>query len=207
MSFKNRANEWDNDKRINRAKILSNKIFDLVENGKNLTVMEYGCATGLLSFNLKDNFKKITLIDNEIEMIKIVQKKIKDNNIDNIFPLNIDLISENYTEEKFDVIYTSLTLHHILNTKDIIKKFYELLNKNGILIIIDLDKEDGTFHINSPSFKGHNGFEHSYINNIMNELGFKDIKIESFYKDTKIIKEKIIPYSLFYAIGKKLNKN
>lgn len=203
MSFGNRAKYWDTQKREQRAKILSNKIIELVGEQKNASVMDYGCATGLLSFYLKDNFKKITLLDNELEMIKIIENKIKESNTSNLFPYNIDLTIKDFKNEKFDIIYTALTLHHILNTKKIIKKFYNLLNENGYLIIIDLDKEDGTFHINSPNFKGYNGFEHSYIQKIMKEVGFKNIKSQTFYKDEKVFKEKIIPYSLFYTIGVK----
>ena len=201
MSFKNRAKEWDTEKRIKRAKIISDKILELVSNNKDKSIMEYGCATGLIGFNLKEKFKKLTLIDNELEMINIIKNKISTYKTTNIYPIKLDLTTEKYNKEKFDIIYTSLTLHHILNTKNIIKKFHDLLNENGILIIIDLDKEDGNFHINSPNFEGHNGFEHSYIENTMKEVGFKNIKSQIFYEDIKIFKENVIPYSLFYTIG------
>jgi len=165
MDFKGRAKKWDNDAMIKRAEVVAEKISELIGNQKENSAMEYGCATGLISFNLVDKFKNITLMDSEEEMINVVKEKIDEYQTTNVVPINIDLENEIYTEEKFDIIYTSMTLHHILDTENIIKIFYNLLNKNGILCVVDLDKEDGSFHINEKDFNGHNGFEHNYIEN------------------------------------------
>lgn len=203
MSFGNRAKDWDNDARIERFKKVAEKINEIIGNQKYNSIMEYGCATGLIGLNLCNKFKKITLMDSEREMIEIVTEKVRKDDKNNIFPIQIDLINEWYKEEKFDFIYTCLTLHHILDTEKIIKTFYNLLNENGALCIIDLDKEDGSFHINHKDFNGHNGFEHRYIEVIFESAGFSSIKLDTFYNGEKIYKEKKIPYSLFYAVGYK----
>lgn len=201
MSFESRAKEWDNNSRIERSKVVADKINEIIGNEEYNSVMEYGCATGLISFNLCDKFKKITLMDSEKEMINIVKQKVEKYRNENIFPIQIDLMKELYKQEKFDLIYTSLTLHHIIDTEKIIKIFYNLLNKNGMLCIIDLDKEDGSFHINQKDFRGHNGFEHRYMENIFESVGFSNIESDTFYNGEKIYKEKTIPYSLFYTVG------
>lgn len=203
MSFEGRAKAWDNDSRIERSKMVAKKINEVVGNEKYNSIMEYGCATGLISFNLCDKFKKVTLMDSEKEMIKRVKEKLEKYKKNNVFPIQIDLMDEAYKEENFDLIYTSLTFHHILDTEKIIKIFYELLNENGMLCIIDLDKEDGSFHINQKDFNGHNGFEHRYMENIFENVGFSSIKSDTFYRGEKIYKEKTIPYSLFYTVGYK----
>lgn len=203
MSFESRAKDWDNDSRIKRSKIVAEKINEIIGNEKYNSIMEYGCATGLISLNLCDKFKKVTLMDSEKEMIKIVKEKLYKCEKNNVFPIQIDLMNESYKEEKFDLIYTSLTIHHIQNTEKIIKIFYNLLNENGMLCIIDLDKEDGSFHINQKDFNGHNGFEHRYMENIFESVGFSNIDSDTFYNGEKIYKEKTIPYSLFYTVGYK----
>lgn len=134
MSFESRAKEWDNNSRIERSKVVADKINEIIGNEEYNSVMEYGCATGLISFNLCDKFKKITLMDSEKEMINIVKQKVEKYRNENIFPVQIDLMNELYKQEKFDLIYTSLTLHHILDTEKIIKIFYNLLNKNGMCV-------------------------------------------------------------------------
>lgn len=201
MSFGSRAKDWDNDARIERSKKVAEKINEIIGNEKYNSIMEYGCATGIIGLNLCDRFKKVTLMDSEKEMIKIVKEKVRKDDKNNIFPIQIDLMDKAYKGEKFDLIYTSLTLHHILDTERIIKIFYDLLNENGALCIIDLDKEDGSFHINHKHFNGYNGFEHRYIENIFESAGFSNIKSDTFYNAQKIYKEKIIPYSLFYTVG------
>lgn len=203
MSFESRAKDWDTDLRIKRSKIVAEKINEIIGNEKYNSIMEYGCATGLISLNLCDRFEKVTLMDSEEEMIKIVKEKLNKCKKNNVLPIQIDLVNEAYKEDKFDLIYTSLTLHNILDTKKIIRIFYNLLNENGMLCIIDLDKEDGSFHINQKDFNGHNGFEHSYMENIFESVGFSNIKSETFYNGEKIYKEKAIPYSLFYTVGYK----
>lgn len=201
MSFKGRAKHWDNESRIKRSKMVAEKISEIIRNEKYNSIMEYGCATGLIGLNLCDKFKKVTLMDSETEMIEIVKEKVNKYEKNNIFPIQIDLMNELYKEEKFDFIYTCLTLHHILDTEKIIKVFYDLLNENGMLYIIDLDKEDGSFHINQKDFNGHNGFEQKYMENIFQSVGFLSINSATFYNGEKIYKENIIPYSLFYTVG------
>ena len=165
--------------------------------------MEYGCATGLISFNLVDKFRKLTLMDSEEEMINVIKEKIEAFETSNVFPIKIDLINETYTGEKFDIIYTSMALHHIIDTEKIVKIFYNLLNENGILCVVELDKEDGSFHINEKDFNGHNGFEHEVMEKALKNAGFSNIKSETFFNGQKVYQEKIIPYSMFYTIGKK----
>jgi len=203
MGFKGRAQNWDSDSRIKRAEVVAEKINEIVGDKKDISVMEYGCATGLISFNLCDKFRKLTLMDSEEEMLDVVKEKIETYQTSNIFPVLIDLTQESYTQEKFDLIFTSMTLHHILDIENIIKIFYDLLNENGILCIIDLDKEDGSFHINEKNFKGHNGFEHREIEDTLKSVGFSNIKSETFFQGQKVYEEKKISYSMFYAVGQK----
>ena len=202
MDFKGRAKTWDNENMIERAKVVANKIDELIGKREESLTMEFGCATGLISFNLVDNFKTLTLIDSEEEMIDVVKEKIEYYETKNVNAVNIDLTKE-AIDEKFDVIYTSMTLHHIANIEKIIKVFYDLLNDNGVLCVIELDKEDGSFHMNEKNFDGHNGFEHSEMENAFKNAGFKDISSSTFFNGKKIYKEHIIPYSMFYSIGKK----
>ena len=204
MDFKGRAKKWDSESMIKRSEAVAQEIDNILNNSyKNASAMEYGCATGLISFNFINKFKKITLMDSEDEMLDVVREKIRYYKTKNIFPINIDLTKEEYNDEKFDIIYTSMTLHHIKDTKDIVNKFYNLLNENGILCVMELDKEDGRFHMNEIDFDGHNGFEHDEMEDAFEKAGFNNIRSETFYQDKKIYKDIVIPYSMFYTIGKK----
>ena len=111
-----------------------------------------------------------------------------------------------YSGDKFDLIYNSMVLHHIIDTKKIIKTFYNLLNDDGVLCIVDLDKEDGSFHSNIPKYDGHNGFDQDYITDVFKNVGFVNIKIETFYYGKKQNLDKTVPYSLFCILGEKITQ-
>lgn len=201
--FDDYAKTWDTDKRINRAKIIANEISNLIDADKNYSAMEFGCGTGLVSFNLYDKFKKITLIDSSKEMINVLNSKIRKYKVDNMIACYLDISDENSLDMKFDVIYNSMVLHHIHDIEAIISKFYELLNDDGYLYIVDLDEEDGSFHKEYPDFNGHNGFNKEKLRNILNTAGFNEVESNTFFYDEKIIEDQKINYSLFLMKARK----
>ena len=100
-------------------------------------------------------------------------------------PINIDLAKELRPSESFNLIYTSLSFHHIIDTQKILTTFRQLLNPSGYLCIADFDEEDGSFH--GEGFSGHNGFNRDNLTKMLEESGF--IKIHSHICH-EIIKEK-----------------
>lgn len=192
MSFDLKAKTWDTEERIVRAEEISKEIIKDLDLPKESKVMEFGCGTGLISFNYKDAFDDITLIDSSQGMIDIVKEKIDQLQTRNIRAFCMDFTKGERPIEKFDFIYNSMVLHHIPDTKSIVFDFYKRLNKKGILSIVDLDTEDGSFH-SSEDFQGHKGFSQEELTNLLIETGFEIIESRSFYKIEKHGKE----YTLF----------
>ena len=149
------------DKRINRAKIIADEISNSVGFNENNSAMEFGCGTGLVSFNLYDKFRSIALFDSSKGMIDLLNSKIAKYEVTNMVPYHLDISNQISLDMKFDVIYNSMVLHHIHEIEAIIKNFYQMLNIDGYLYIVDLDEEDGSFHKNYLDFDGHNGFNYS----------------------------------------------
>lgn len=203
MDFNIEAITWDNEKRANRAKVIAEKIGDVIETKKLCNALEFGCGTGLISFNLKDKFEHITLVDTSKGMIETLNSKIKNNNIKNMFAYEMDINNEQALLKKQDIIYTSMAFHHILDTETTLKNLYKLLNEEGVLCIVDLDEEDGSFHKKEKDFIGHNGFNQKDLADLLKKVGFKDVNWGICYNDDKIIDEAKINYSLFLMIGKK----
>ncbi|ADL50074.1 class I SAM-dependent DNA methyltransferase [Clostridium cellulovorans] len=203
MSFDQRAKTWDNDRRIKLAKIIATEIGNSLATNKELSAMEFGCGTGLISFNLYDKFKKITLIDSSKGMIDVLNAKIDEYKVSNMESLHLDITDENSLDIKFDVIYTSMVLHHIENTSSIINTFYKLLNEDGYLCIVDLDEEDGSFHKGHDDFHGHNGFNQEKLKDILIDAGFKAVESKTFYHGEKIVEDEKIDYSLFLMKSRK----
>jgi ubiquinone/menaquinone biosynthesis C-methylase UbiE len=203
LSFDEYARTWDVDQRIRRAKIIADHIVYSLDMKQNQTAMEFGCGTGLISFNLYDRFSHITMIDNSEGMIEILTDKINKFQISNMEAKRLDLLEDRSFHQNFDVIYHSMVLHHIKNTSIILQRFYELLNEDGYLCIVDLDEEDGSFHKEYPDFDGHNGFNQENLRELLRQEGFQEISSETFYHDQKIIDGKAVNYSLFIMIARK----
>lgn len=191
------AKSWDNDSRIGRANRISEKIINSIPNLENMIGVEYGCGTGLISFNLKEYLKDIYLVDNSKGMLDIAKEKINDNNIDNMIIVKGDLLESKLNIRKCNIIYTSMALHHIVDTDLIIKEFYKLLEKNGYLCIIDLYKEDGSFH--GKDYAGHNGFDINKLSNDLFTNNFKNIIVEQIDIIVKNGKE----YPTFFMMAQK----
>ena len=201
MNFDDRAEKWDSELRIKRAEHISNEIIKAIDLTKECTAMEFGCGTGLVSFNLVSKFKNITLIDTSYGMIEKLNSKIKQQNIKNMTALRIDINDNSDGLDKYDVIYTSMAMHHIADTGKTIEKLYDLLNENGCLCIIDLNQEDGSFHSDDKSFNGHNGFNQCELSKQLEKAGFKGIHSETIYNGIKKIEQREIEYSLFLMYG------
>ncbi len=177
--FDLRARTWDNDKmHIDRSAAIAEGIEKRISLQLSMKALEYGAGTGILSFMLKDKLAEITLMDNSQEMIKVCQEKCEYHQTSHIFPLVFDLEHQNF-DQKFDLIYTQMVMHHVDDTTAMISKFYNLLNPDGFLAIADLFTEDGSFH--GPGAKVHLGFDPEEMSQTLIEAGFKNAGYETCF--------------------------
>lgn len=206
--FDKQAKEWDQDpKKTERAITIAKEMTDFIQPDKTMNAFEFGCGTGLLSYQLKDFFKTITLTDTSEGMIKVLQEKITNENIKNFKPLLVDLLEDDFVinHNEYDVIYTLMTLHHIDDINKIAKIFNAMLKTGGYLCIADLVQEDGSFHTNVPDFNGHNGFDRAELSAVLLSHGFKTAYYKIPLEIEKEIDKKIKKYPLFLMICKKIN--
>jgi len=203
--FDKQAKEWDsNPDKVKRAKAFAKEINKFIQPNKTLNALEFGCGTGLLSFELKNDFKTITLTDTSEGMIDVLKEKIEINNIKNFKPVLIDVLQECKKITDIDVIFTLMTLHHIDDLDNAFKVFYSLLNKNGYLCIADLVEEDGSFHKDVPNFDGHNGFNKIKLSKKLADYGFKIEYYSTPHVIEKPSKSDPKKYPLFLMIARKI---
>ncbi len=200
--FDDKAATWDDDPvRVQRAEeiagFLANKI-DLTKIG---TVMEYGSGTGLLSFALKDKLPEVVLMDESAEMTRVARAKCAAMQVGHFKPLQYDLLKQPLPELRFDLIYILLTLHHIADTKAIMAKFHQLLNPGGFLVIIDLDKEDGSFH--EGEFPGHHGFDRQVLADTIKAVGLQPVSYDICYELERETAGGVKKFPLFMQVAQK----
>lgn len=204
VNFNELALTWDKEpRRVERAKVVADEIIKSILGLGRMNGLEYGCGTGLLSFCLQPYLKHITLGDNSQGMLDVLTQKIENSKINNMTPLMLDLSQgQNVVDEKFDIIYTLMALHHISDIDKVIDSFSNMLNLAGYICIADLDEEDGSFH--GDGFNGHNGFNRNELTEKLMKYSFNEISWKICYENTRKFENGTErKYPMFLLIGQK----
>ena len=199
--FNERAKDWDSDPmKVERARVVAEAIRNALPLTSEMTALEYGCGTGLLSFALQADLGQITLADTSQGMLDVLNERISAAGVTNMRPLMLDLATDPLPAERYHLTYSLMTLHHIHDTEDILKKFYALLKPAGYLCIADLDKENGSFHTDRTT-KVHKGFDRPTLQKQVEAAGFGDVHFSTAYEIKKKIDdaERIFPVFLLTA--------
>src|ERR1035437_8778978 len=112
--FDQKAKNWDDDPvRVSRARAVADAIRKHVPLTPDMSAMEYGCGTGLLSFELRGDIGPITMADSSDGMLLVLRDKIAALGAVNMNPVKLDLAVDRVPDDRFDLVYTLMTLHHI----------------------------------------------------------------------------------------------
>ena len=200
-NFDERAKDWDSDpKKVERARVVADAIRKAIQLSTGMNALEYGCGTGLLSFALQSDLGQITLADSSQGMLDVLSEKINEAGVTNMRPVRLDLTNDPLPDERYQLTYSLLTLHHVHDAKSIIPKFHALLEPNGYLLVADLDKEDGSFHTDGTT-DVHKGFERAELKKWVEDAGFGNVMFSTAFEIRKNIdnKEKVFPVFLMSA--------
>jgi ubiquinone/menaquinone biosynthesis C-methylase UbiE len=182
--FDSKARQWD-DNPVFRER--GQKIADAVRRAvplhRRMSALDYGCGTGLLSFPLRDALGSILLADSSTGMLEVVAEKIAAQGVTNMTPVKLDLLADPTPAQRFDLVVTSMTLHHVPDTDHILSVFHDLLQPGGHLCIADLDKEDGSFH--GIEIDVHHGFDRAELEARARKAGFTDVRFQTVFSIAK----------------------
>lgn len=182
--FDSKARQWDENPVFQeRGLKIAQAIQQAVLLHPQMNALDYGCGTGLLSFPLKDELGTILLADSSSGMLDVVTEKIAAQGVTNMTSMKLDLLVDPAPAQTFDLIATSMTLHHVPDTDHILRVFHDLLNPGGYLCIADLDQEDGSFH--GPEVNVHHGFDQADLTRRTAQAGFTDIQFQTVFTITK----------------------
>ncbi len=194
--FKNRASEWDRaTRKTDGAKKIADAIFKSLEIDSNMEVLDFGTGTGLLGFEMAKKVKQVYGVDISKAMLEKLQAK-------NTPELNIQTYCQDIVKEplkrKFDLLVSSMTLHHVENLELFFEVIYKTLNDNSFIAIADLEKEDGSFHSDNAGVF-HFGFDDEKLLSIVKKAGFTQVNFERVNTINKAHKE----FGVFLLTAKK----
>lgn len=198
--FDDLAKAWDSKpERVEGAMIFVDKVKEYLKcDIKNFIVLDYGCGSGLVSFGFAGEVSCVEGLDCSSGMIEVYNKKAKQIEMDNIFGKIHDINKEDLSGNKYDIVVTNMTMHHVNNIEDFVFKLANSLKVNGKLFVADLYKEDGTFHSDNTDVV-HFGFSEDEVYHVFFKAGLKNITIEKLHSINKVNTS----YDIFIAIGTK----
>jgi 2-polyprenyl-3-methyl-5-hydroxy-6-metoxy-1,4-benzoquinol methylase len=200
--FDERAGEWDADPvRAERARAVAKQIRAMVPLTPGMTALEYGCGTGLLGFALQPYLARITLADSSEGMLAVLRRKIAAGAVSNMTATKLDLTTDAPPPERYGLVCTLMTLHHIPDTGRLLRDFHALLNRGGYLCIADLDREDGSFH--GPEFSGHKGFDREALAAVAADAGFRGIWFATAFEMIKKVEGRDRVFPLFLMVAER----
>ncbi len=200
--FDSKARQWDaNPVFRERGLKIAEAIRQAVPLHSRMSALDYGCGTGLLSFPLKDALGAILLADSSPGMLEVVREKIAAQGASHMTPVKLDLLIDSAPSNKFDLIVTAMTLHHVPDTGRILRVFYDLLQPGGYLCIADLDQEDGSFH--GPEVDVHHGFDRAGLGGRLTGAGFDDIAFQTVFSIRKELPTGARDYPVFLMTARR----
>lgn len=181
--FDERAKDWDKKQTtLDKSDACINHLKEKIDFSNIKNILDYGCGTGLIAFNLVEENNEVLGLDNSIGMVEEFNKKVKEKNLSNIKAKKHNILEEDLPKNSFDLIVISMSLHHIEDINMFFKKSFEALKNGGYICVNDLDKEDGSFHAKHNN-EGvyHFGFREDELVETAKKIGFSDSSFDIVY--------------------------
>lgn len=197
-NFDSKAADWDSDPdRVRRAQEVAAAIRRTVPVSRTDRLLEYGAGTGLVTQALRGAVGPVVLADNSTGMREVIGQKIGAGILTDAHVWDLDLEQDAVPEEQFDLIVTSMVMHHVRDLPTVLAGFATLTRPGGHLCLADLDREDGDFH--HGDFDGHHGFDRGELTTSLRAAGFSDVAVT----DCTTIEKEGRPYQVFLATARR----
>ena len=175
--FEEKAQDWDvNEMVLQLSSAIGKAILEHSPVDEQMTVMDFGAGTGLISAQLAPRVKRIIAVDTSTAMLdKLAEKAHLQDKIETV----CQDILQSPLDRKVDLIVSAMAMHHVEDTDRLIETFAHHLKPGGRLALADLDSEDGSFH--PPEAQGvyHQGFDRKALQALLEKHGFTHIRFHT----------------------------
>jgi len=193
------AGTWDEEpRRLALASSVAEAIGTAVPLSPALEVLDFGCGTGLVTLALRPRVGRITGADTSSGMLEQLRRKIAAGTLANVEAVWMDPAQPRLPDGPFDLVVSSMALHHVEDPGPVFRAFLERLRPGGRVALADLDREDGSFHDDARGVF-HLGFDRADVARWLEAAGFVDVAVRLATVDRKNGRE----YPIFLATGRK----
>ena len=201
--FDKEAAGWDsNPARVKLAGDIGHVLVNKMKLTRTMEVLDFGCGSGLLTLFIAPLVKTVIALDSSQGMLDVLEKKLICQNINNVKVLFSGGQSIETLIGKYDLIVSSMALHHVEDAMGLVSIFYKHLLPDGIVAIADLDLDDGEFHEDSTGIF-HNGFDRSKLKIDFENIGFRNVSLVNAATVEKSISGILKKFTIFLIMGKK----
>jgi 2-polyprenyl-3-methyl-5-hydroxy-6-metoxy-1,4-benzoquinol methylase len=198
--FDEKAADWDTPERSERAHQLADIIREHVPLAPDTHAIDIGAGTGLLGLDLLDDIGSVVLADPSAGMIEVARAKIEAQGITDARAIVFDFPADEPPDgAPFDLAVSLLVLHHVEDTAATLRSIEAMLVSGGRIGLIDLDKEDGSFHDPDQPGIHHQGFDGESLVAAAIEAGFDEVQLRIVHELERDGRH----YPLFLLTGRK----
>jgi len=179
--FDDAAADWEEKpQRVALARKVAEAIRQAIPLVGTMQVLEYGCGTGMVSRALSPYVATVMAADTSPQMLEVLRQKAREEGIGNIKTLAHDLTQTPLPDKAFDLVMSSMTLHHIPDTEALLDQFFAALKPGGYLAVADLVTEDGSFHEDNTGV-AHYGINPEAVRATLAKNGCLDIGVQEIH--------------------------
>jgi 2-polyprenyl-3-methyl-5-hydroxy-6-metoxy-1,4-benzoquinol methylase len=202
--FDKEAAQWDaNPGRVKLAQDVADAIIREASPAKDQDALDFGCGTGLVTLKLQPLVRNITGVDSSRGMLDVLASKVQDRRIENVRTQFVDLEHGGTVEGQYNLIVSSMTLHHVPDPAALIAQLVAALLRGGTLAVADLDTEDGSFHGDNTGVL-HLGFDRARVKGLFEQAGLSAVHDVTAAVVAKEIEGKgRREFPVFLIVGKK----
>lgn len=174
------AAEWDNDpRRVLMAQKIARAMRAALAPEGHERALEFGAGTGLVTLLMAGKLAHVTAMDASAGMLEVLKRKCMLKKLAQVEPLQ-GSVPEGLPAGPFDLIYSSMTLHHVEDVPGLLRQLAARLAPGGRVAFADLDAEDGSFHGDAAGVV-HHGFAREAMAGWLRDAGLADVRFSTAY--------------------------
>ncbi len=199
------ADTYDQPNAVKCAQDIARAIRRQVPLDLGMDVMDLGAGTGLVALALWPYVHSIRAVDSSWGMLSVLRQKVNMLGISNVKTFLCDFEEGRLPDQRFDVVYSIMTFHHIADVERLLRSLHRVLKPGGVLAVADLDTEDGDFHADNTGIR-HFGFDRAEMKSLLRSTGFDGVRVSTAHKASKqVASGETKQFSIFLMTGVRRN--